>query len=168
MLKCLFLRKKLYDYIDNSLSDIDKIKVGAHLDVCANCRERINQIRNILDLAGQKEVPRPSDEFWHNFKIDLDRQLNKKLIPQLKPGYRPSYSFRPAFAYVLTLVFAMLFGSFFLKNYSSVRTHSITQDSLADEVVDIDEVSQESMFDNDKDSYIDEIELLSQFEQNPS
>lgn len=167
MLKCLFIRKKLYDYFDNCLSDIDRIKVKAHLDSCGKCRENLEQIRNIIDLAAQKKTPCPSEEFWHNFKVGLDRKLNQKLVPKFAFGGRLIFNLKPAFAYALALVFILVIGSRITnKDYRFVRMFAQSDEELVEEMALLDEVDQTQDLTQDKDSsYNEEIELLYQLDQ---
>lgn len=167
MLKCLLLRRKLYDYSDNSLSDIDKIRVKEHLDVCNKCQDTLEQIKNLLDLAAQKNIPQPSEEFWHNFKIELDRKLNQKLVPQFTLRRRCSYSLKPALAYTLALIFILVIGSQINKNYRSIGLIAQTDEELVDEMELLDELEQTPELNQDKEaSYKEEIELLLQYDQN--
>lgn len=166
MLKCLFMKRKLYDYADNNLSDLDKIKVGSHLDVCAGCRERLEQIKSIIELAAQKISPEPSEEFWHDFKTGLDRKLNQRLTSPLVIGHPLKFSFNPVLAYALVLVFVVAIGSIFYNSYHYSRLSSVNDDVLANDVVVLEEVSQTPVLSHDKDSYIEEIKLLYQLGQN--
>lgn len=168
MLKCLFIKRKLYDYLDNSLSDIDRIKVKAHLDVCSNCRERLSQIRSIIDLAANKCVPEPDNEFWHNFRIDLDRKLNEKLIPPIRIEHKLRYHLRPVFAYVGALIFILVIG---IGNYVYKRPYAnltrIAQDEdLINEISTLDDLEGGDLELNDNGNLemdLEEINLSYQF-----
>ncbi len=102
MLKCLFIRKRLYDYFDDSLSGKNKAMVKSHLDICSGCRQRLKEIESIVGLAAEKKAPEPGEGFWHNFRVDLDRRLNQELVSPIiiKGGLK--YHLKPAFAYLFT------------------------------------------------------------------
>ncbi len=165
MLRCLFLRRKLYDYIDNSLSEIDRIRVNRHINLCDKCKERLNKIRTILDLAVQRKSPRPTDEFWYNFKIDLDRRLNEKLATPIILKQRLTYRLKPALAYTLILIFILTIGIYFHKEHRPLKHLAQAEyDTLVDEIILLEEVSEAVDLDDYEDSYIEEIELVYQLD----
>jgi len=168
MLKCLFMKRKLYDYLDNGLSDVDRIKVENHINICAGCRERLGEIRDIIELAAQRRVPEPSEEFWHNFKTDLDRRLSQRLVSPFDSKRKSSYFLKPVLAYALAVLFFVAIGSLFYKNYFSVRLSMIHDDALVNEVVALEELGQSPVSSRDKDAYMDDINLFYQFDQNPA
>ena len=112
MIRCIFIKKKLYDYLDNSLSELEKDKINRHLGRCPSCQKELKKIESLLEIARQKEVPQPSDEFWHNFTTGLDRKLNQRLVPPFR--FRPNLSLRlkPVFAYASLLVAILTLGVF--------------------------------------------------------
>jgi anti-sigma factor RsiW len=81
MIRCLFIRGKLYEYIDKSLSEEDHVRVANHLETCVSCRTRVAQIGRVLSVAAQNTAPVPSEDFWNNFRAELDDKLNQKLVP---------------------------------------------------------------------------------------
>lgn len=165
MLKCLFIRRKLYGYFDNALSEMDRIKVKSHLDVCDECRHRLSQIKNIIDLATQKKIPQPNAEFWHNLKVDLDRRLNEILVPPIRIGHKPSYRLRPAFAYIATLILILVVGNYFYKNLLSIPGHLTQDEELIEEIVTLQEIDEALQLNYDENAYIEELNLLFQLDQ---
>jgi anti-sigma factor RsiW len=159
MIRCIFIKKKLYDYLDDSLSELDKDKVKRHLERCFSCRKRLEQIDTLLALAKQKNIPQPSDEFWHNFQIGLDRKLNKRLAPEFR--IRPSLSLRlkPVFAYASLLVAILTLGVF-LNFYTSPTLLSKTDLALVNEISMLEELTQETYLNHSEEAYIEEIEIL--------
>lgn len=165
MLRCLFIRHKLYDYLENSLSELDKIKVENHLGICNNCKERLGQIRSILDLASQRKSPQPNSEFWHNFKLELDRRLNENLIPPITFERRLVYRLRPAFAYIFILIFFLTIGNYLYKRPFS-RLPNIAQDEdLIDETLTLDELEEGLESEHNEDAYTEELDLFYQLDQ---
>lgn len=165
MLKCLLLRRKFYDYLDNNLSELNKIKLKRHLEVCNNCSQKLSQLKSILDLAAKKEPPKPNQEFWHNFKIDLDRKLNQRLIPPLVFERRLTYRLRPVLTYALALVLILVIGSYFYKNYSSFISLAQEDEALVDDIFLLDEIGEAPNLNRDEDAYINEINLFFQLDQ---
>jgi predicted anti-sigma-YlaC factor YlaD len=156
MIRCIFIKKKLYDYLDDSLSELDKDKVKRHLERCFSCRKRLEQIDTLLALAKQKNIPQPSDEFWHNFQIGLDRKFR----------IRPSLSLRlkPVFAYASLLVAILTLGVF-LNFYTSPTLLSKTDLALVNEISMLEELTQETYLNHSEEAYIEEIEILSALDQ---
>lgn len=166
MLKCLFLRRRLYDYLDNSLSEVDKIKVKEHIAACRNCRARISQMQNIIDLSSQGIAPKPHDEFWHNFKIDLDRSLNEALVKPVRLERKRIYLLRPALVYISALMFIFLVGSYFSQSRRIAVTRIVQEDALVEDILSLDELDETS-YTNDLDDtdLLEEIILLDQINQ---
>lgn len=168
MLKCLLIKRKLYDYLNHNLSDIDKIKVGRHLDSCDKCKVRLNRMKSILDLALQKEAPQPTDEFWHSFRVDLDRKLNAQLVSPLTFERKLGYRLRPVFAYTLVLIFVLTMGIYFSKKTPTSYIFAQKDDTLVDEIVMLDELSEGAELNHNEEFYIEEINLIYQLEPTAS
>lgn len=185
MLKCILIRRKLYDYLENSLSEIAKLKVENHLHACHNCGERLGQIKAVLDFTGQKNIPQPKEEFWHNFKIDLDRKLNDALVSSLTPletaerSYKrkvsltgftlkplPRFYLKPALTYAVLLVFFLAIAASLYKfpHPASLRL-TRNDDALAEEAIALDELGEASELNHDEDAYLEEIDLFLALEQ---
>lgn len=164
MLKCLFIKRKLYDYLENNLSDIDMVKVHSHLDVCHKCNQSLSQIKSILDLASQKKTPEPTEEFWRNFKIDLDRKLNAGLVPPINLERRLSYRFRPVFVCATVLIFILLMGNYLYKNIPSNLRYAQENEDVVEETELLDEIGKAEDLNDNEDTYLDEIDLFYQLD----
>lgn len=166
MLQCIFLKRKLYDYVDNSLSEIDRIKVEKHLERCPHCQQRLNQIKAILECAGSKNIPSPNNEFWHNFKAGLDRRLNEALAGPVTFTQKPKFYLRPAFASAAIGVFFLAIGISLYK-FPRPNHMQLAQDDrqLVEEAATIEELTETSELNHDEDAYLEEIDLLMQLEQ---
>lgn len=162
MFKCMFIRRKLYDYLDGSLSEMDKIAVGEHLDVCDNCRVRFGQMKNIVELAGQKSKPEPDEKFWHNFRIGLDRKLNEALIPPVKTERRMSFGLKPAFAYVAMLVVVLSIGAYLYKFPYRTQVRATQEEELVKEALLLDDLGGSFRLNGEEDAYLEEIDLVYQ------
>src|SRR3989338_1040837 len=165
MLRCLFIKRKLYEYFDNSLSQIERIKVKGHLELCSHCREELYQLKNIIEAASTKKIPQPSAEFWHNFKINLDRKLNEKLAGSVSVSLGYSSQLRQAFAYAMILIFVLSVGSYLHKRPYTFLRLAAQNESLEDDLESIDEEIEVLELNQSEDAYIDELNLLYQFDQ---
>ena len=164
MIRCIFIKKKLYDYLDNSLSELEKDKVKRHLERCLSCQGKLKQMQSLLELTRQKEVPQPSDEFWHNFTTGLDRKLNQRLVPQFK--IRPNLSLRvkPVFVYASLLVVILTLG-IFLNFYTSPTLLNRADLVLVNEIIMLEELTQEAYLNHSEEAYVEEMEILSALSQ---
>jgi hypothetical protein len=170
MLKCLFLRRKLYDYLENSLSDIDRIKVKKHLDVCNNCQDSLSQLKIIIALAAEKKAPQPDNEFWHNFRVDLDRKLNERLVPPINIERKLSYRLRPLFAYVGALIFILVIGigSYVYKKPFANLTRIAQDKDLIDEILTLYDLEGSDLELNDNGNLeMDLEEIILSYKFNP-
>jgi hypothetical protein len=152
MWKCLFIKRKLYDYLENSLSEIERIKVEKHLKTCNRCQDNLSQLKVVIDLAAKKKTPQPDSDFWHDFRIDLDRKINERLVPPIKAEYKLRYLPKPVFVYVSILIFILVIGlgSYFYKNLNSNFIRIAQQDkNLIEEILTLDELEDNTLELND-------------------
>ncbi len=167
MFKCFSIRKKLYDYSENSLSDADNLRVKRHLEVCISCQNRFNQMNVLLELARSKKTPRIQEGFWHDFNTGLDRKLNAALVPEFK--FRPflKFQFKPLLAYVSVPVFVLaLTASLYF--YSRTKIMGNSELALINEISLLDELTDEPVFNNNTDDYLEEIDFLERQNLNPA
>ncbi len=165
MLRCLLIKRKLYDYLEGSLSQIQKIKVKSHLEVCSRCKEELYQLKNILDTASIRKIPQPSVEFWHNFKVDLDRNLNEKLMGSQEVRLKPRYYLKPAFAYILVLIFTLVVGNYLWKRPFVSLKLAAQNEARIDEMESLDEEIETPELNQSEDGYIDELNLIYELDQ---
>ncbi len=162
MFKCYLIKNKLYSYLDNTLGQKELIFVKKHLNDCPACRSRLGKMENLIKYAKSAQPPELDSGSWHDFKIDLDRKLNARLVPEFKLKRSLSYQLRPVLVYASILVF--MFG---LWVYKAQVRYTISEDAhLYDTIVDesnlVDELAPEMNLNHDEDAYIDEINLLMQ------
>ena len=166
MLKCILMKRKLYDYADDGLPETAKLKVKNHLDACHNCRERLSQIKAILDFSGPKNIPQPKEEFWHNFKIDLDRKLNDTLVGPFTFKPLPRFWLKPALAYaVLSVFFLAIAASLYKFPHPAALRLAQNDDELIEEAIALDELGEALELDHDEDAYLEEVDLFLALEQ---
>ena len=164
MLKCFLLRKKIYEYLDSSLSDVDSIRVKKHLETCGKCREKLERMKSIIAAASGKKAPVPGSEFWHKFQVDLDAKLNEKLVRPSAVSVNRTFRFRPAVAYVSALLFVFVLGiSLYRKPNVTFR---IEQDEdLVNGVAELYDLDENPALNHNDESDLDEIILLDQISQ---
>lgn len=166
MLKCLMMKRKLYDYLDDSLTQADKLKVQKHLEGCPGCRERLSRLKAVLNRAHSQNVPNPGEEFWHDFKTGLDKKLNDKLVSPLALRPRPAFSLKPAFACAAVAIFFIaVFGSLYKSNLPTPLRLAQNDDELVEETIELDELEGQATLNHNEDAYLEEIDLLFEIEQ---
>jgi anti-sigma factor RsiW len=84
MIRCLFMHRKLYEYVDEALTEEENVRVANHLEICPRCRAETAQIRELLVTAAHAAPPAPSEDFWKGFQAELDDRLNRKLVPDCR------------------------------------------------------------------------------------
>ena len=161
MISCIFIRKKLYDYLDNSLSEVDRDKIEKHLQLCSVCQKRLDQMNKVIELARTKKSPQLSEDFWHNFQIELDRKLNKRLVPELRFKTHLSYRLKPALVYASTLV-VILFIGLYIHLYSTSAIFTKSDLALINEISLLEEVTSEIYLNGTEQTLTEEIEFLYQ------
>lgn len=164
MFKCIFVKKKLYDYLDGSLSEKAKDMVKNHLQVCVACKEKTEQMKLVLSLAKDKSVVHPTEEFWHTFTTGLDQKLNERLVPpyNLKPAL--GLRFKPALAASLVSIFLIVMSvSLHLYNRQQLFNRSVS--ALVEEITSFEEVSQEIVSSNGEDVALEDIYLFYHLDQ---
>lgn len=157
MIRCFFIGRKLYDYMEGGLSEVDRIAVEAHLGDCGRCRQKVSQIRGVLEIAG-KIRPAVDEQFWRNFSAGLDRRLDEQLLAQPEPG-AVRYRFRPALTYALVLVFVVFFAGLFLKRQAGV---SIGREdaALTEQMLLLDQLNETDNLGTGEDALIEDLNYL--------
>ena len=90
------LDEGLQDLVDGLLSESQRPEVEQHLAECAECRERLEQLRNLLAQASA--APRaitPPEDWWPAIRETIDRRKVVSLGPGGHGASRPWWT-RPA------------------------------------------------------------------------
>ena len=148
MLKCIWLRKKLYDYVDNALNENERVKLANHLESCADCRHRAEDIRGILGVAQSMNTPQPSEEFWHNFQSELDHKLNDQLVPSREERLAVSRKLRPALAFTMLSMLILVFTFGVFTRTAKLPRLAQEDKALIEEISSLDDSDQEQLFDD--------------------
>lgn len=165
MFRCLFIQKKLYDYLEKDSSEKETRRIKAHLDICPLCQRRLREIEAVLRLARDKKAPELAEGFWHDFKTDLERRLNAQLVPEFKLKPRLSYRLRPILVYASVLIIILGIGIYRLNLSERGLRLAQSEEELIDEASVLDELAPELSFNHNEDAYIDELNLFSQLEE---
>ncbi|NIN00145.1 MAG: hypothetical protein GTO24_19340 [candidate division Zixibacteria bacterium] len=107
-MRCKEIESLLPGYHESSLDPKDGEKVQRHLAECADCRLRLQEIRNTLQLLSKDGIPEPEESFWTNF---LPR-VRSGIESQEKPGFTIFPKPRLVFGLLSAVVVVAL--SFFL------------------------------------------------------
>lgn len=160
MLKCFFTRRKLYDYLDNALSESDSDKVKRHLELCVTCRSQSERIARIIEVTEGKKAPQFPEEFWKDFKADLYTKIAERLVPvaQVKP--QVNYLFRSAWAVSTILVLVLTINFYFRFKPLSLQPSDA---AIVNEAILLEEVSPGTIVTNGDTSNFEELNILYQF-----
>jgi len=163
MLRCFFIRRKLYDYLDSSLSEVDRVGVKEHLSQCPACRKKLNDMARVLSLVTNKSALEPSEDFWRDFKAGLDLKIDAIREPEYSPQAKRAFNFRPALAYASALVFILALGLYV--SFSNKPMALARQDlSLANEVELLEELSDSAAIYPGEEGLIEEISIINQLD----
>jgi len=160
MIKCFFIRRKLYDYLDNALSDSDSDKVKLHLASCVSCRSQSERIARIIEVTEKKVTPQVSDEFWKNFKAGLYTKIAQRLVPVEEAKPQVNYWLRPAWMLSTALVIVLTVNFYFRSNSLYV---SNSDAAIVNEAILLEEVSPGTIVTNGDTSSFEELNILYQF-----
>lgn len=80
---CKMFEDNISSYLDGELKDIDKIEFELHLLKCKNCRQKYENMINIVKLIKEKkEVELPED--YHNILMEKVKIQKRRLYNNLK------------------------------------------------------------------------------------
>jgi hypothetical protein len=130
-MRCKEIESLLPGYHESSLDPKDGEKVRRHLAECADCRLRLQEIRNTLHLLSKDGIPEPGESFWTNF---LPR-VKSGIESEQKPGFTIFPKPRLVFGLVSAMVVVAL--SFFLftadkKKMVEAPTNSASESILSE------------------------------------
>ena len=161
MLECFLLKRKLYDCLDNSLSEKDRMRIKKHLDVCPHCQERLTQLKVILDYASSKHIPSPNNQFWYTFNAGLARRLDAIVSESGTMTQRSAVYRKPALVSAVLCVFFLAIGISLFKFQHLTEMPLKQEAALTKEFAAFDELSEVPEL-NHEDDYLEEMDLLMQ------
>ena len=98
MFRCWMIKKNLLEYCHNELSEKKADKIKKHMSICLKCREEYERTQNLLRILSNKEIKKPSADFWDEYKTDLmekwkDLKQKRLFSKEFGPGYIPNTAF---------------------------------------------------------------------------
>ncbi|MDD5730562.1 MAG: zf-HC2 domain-containing protein [Candidatus Omnitrophica bacterium] len=154
MLKCFFIKRKLYDYLDNSLSETQRIGVKEHLARCRSCKEELNRMHGVIGLTRSKPSPVPSEDFWSKFNIELDEKLNNILVAPAAFKPKRKFLLKPALVMPVVSMIIIAIGMYFLLNNKTVSRSGHSESELINEILLLEEVSPEAVLIDGDSAYL--------------
>src|SRR4030095_13329869 len=73
---CSDISPLLIDYIDGQLAPAIRDKVAEHLRGCADCRNEVEQFKQLFDEMATVKLEQPSPALRENFNLMLQSELN--------------------------------------------------------------------------------------------
>lgn len=92
--RCALIQRRLPDYPDGELSPLWKRLVAAHLKVCPECRQELEELSKVVRLYQAEPLPDPGPTFWQEFEQELHlklAQVNQTEATPPRPWRLPHY-----------------------------------------------------------------------------
>lgn len=70
-MKCEKYHRLIGDYLENSIKPAAKAGLDAHLQACADCRELLNDFRQIAEKAKELDTETPSEDVWPSIRAHV-------------------------------------------------------------------------------------------------
>ncbi len=161
---CYNVRKRLYDFIEGDLEKKTADGIESHLWFCSKCAEEHERLKGILKLASGKKAPELSDTFWADFDKGLKEKMSAaREMPEsyrIRPE-RPVIGLKPAFA-LATVLMLLVAVNFYLFGGLPTRSRldAMADERLVNDIVILEELSDEAIALDDGDLLLDEFFLL--------
>jgi hypothetical protein len=75
----------------------------AHLSACESCRNRVNELRQVLTLTRDVEIPEPSPLFWNHFSERVREAVAAEPLPRVS-NWRLGFGWTASVAGVLAIM----------------------------------------------------------------
>jgi hypothetical protein len=69
---CAAVQPLLSPFLDGELDGADREAVSLHMDDCADCRQRLNDLRSLGEIWSSTEPPEPSERDWQRIARTLN------------------------------------------------------------------------------------------------
>lgn len=125
------IQKKFLLYIDDDLSEVEKIFIDRHLDECAECKRHFEELANIWNEERTLEQPLPSQALWYDLKDRMEKESLKK-VPAAATISNVKLLLNTAIT-VAVVVFAVFVGSRFGSALSTQRKTYVYSENIRDE-----------------------------------
>ncbi|MGH9934710.1 MAG: zf-HC2 domain-containing protein [Blastocatellia bacterium] len=118
---CFHISRRLVAYGEGEVSSNERVRIEAHLDGCARCRERLRQIRQRTDLMRRLPLLDPAEELWG--AIARDVSASRRPEPIKEAFVREAFSGRRGFGYRWLLRPAAITAAIFVIATGLLLTH---------------------------------------------
>lgn len=136
-MKCRKVKKRLVDYIENELKDLEKKAIDDHLKICNKCSAELNGLKETIGLTKRVKVPRLSERFWVNFLPHVRERI------EAREERRFSFKLVPVFAVSLSILFVI--GIFYLRNREpNIETVEVTESAIIENLVN-EEIEEDAI-----------------------
>ena len=105
---CFDISRRLPAYSEGEVRPDERAQIAAHLETCAACRTRFEQIQKNIHLMRQLPVPDPADELWGAIagELSLSRQAESARAAAFGRRWGKRWMLRPAAVAVALFVMA--------------------------------------------------------------
>jgi hypothetical protein len=110
-MRCKEIENLLSGYLEGSLDPTDRERVRQHLAECADCRLRVQDIENTLQLLSRDPVPEAGESFWTNFLPQVRSRIDSDERPGLAVFPRPRFVLGFLSAVVVVALSLFLFNA---------------------------------------------------------
>lgn len=123
-MKCEKIQEQLVDYIENLVSEKERIFISEHLASCQSCQQELNEMQQFLDVLAKDTMQQPSENLRANFEqlIKEEEQQNTPKVVKLEP----IFSYKTFLKYAAGI--ALLISAFMLgkqQNANSTNTNQV-------------------------------------------
>jgi hypothetical protein len=153
-MKCDNDKKQLARWINNEMSEAERVAFETHLANCAECRMELETDQQVWDLLGELETPEPTPALRPRFYAMLDtykesQTPSRNAFADIVNMFRQLWTVQPGFrlVYSVVLVVAGLgLGYLFNLNAKTERIDQIA--SLSSQVKEMKEMMMLSLLEN--------------------
>lgn len=105
---CFLVKRKLMDFVEQTLPPSETAGVEDHLKHCRSCRQELALIRKGLAVVSAHRMAENSDAFWKDFDDRLWKRIQDVHAPALRPGWnmfwKPVVAVLPVVAVTLAVL----------------------------------------------------------------
>lgn len=113
-MNCKHYEELLSPYLDDALSDDEKLELEAHLNICPTCKEALQKLQYMMSCLNELE----DEELPEGFHVQLHERLMKEEIikPKVQTKNKKPYYFIPYVSGLVAAIFIAFIIGPYLKN----------------------------------------------------
>lgn len=113
-MKCEHYEELLSPYLDDALSDDEKLELEAHLNICPTCKEALHKLQYMISCLNELE----DEELPEGFHLELHERLieEEAAKPKVEKKNRKPYYFIPYASGLVAAIFVAFIIGPYLKN----------------------------------------------------